>query len=377
VALSLHLMTSTLLFFALRKLTQQEWAAFFGAWFFGVHSIGFYATYDGAFFAEPVLVGAYIGGVWSFLCRRYWLALGCLAIGLLSKETIVTLVPLFAILSFATGDYKRTELRKPLLAFAAGVVVLLAGYLAIYAQHLETNGLSIVSDQRGDYPLSLERIPDNYQNYLSWVFHIPRTWMTEAWVSAKGNMLLHGAFAVVLGAFALIRVIRKDLKVCLGVLLFAVSPLPTLLTRSFVHHAYLPLVGVAVIIACLFSAATARLPRVVLGVICLIFLSYQASISYRNVRGDNQRSWVGFAANHARQAAATIESVKGRLQGNTGLVIVNRTKQPIDFEIGGTSLPRLVTGNEKLSVRMVEDGFVADTTDSVVLVYDGKVLTAP
>src|SRR6185503_1626899 len=101
-------------------------------------------------------------------------------------------------------------------------------------------------------------------------------------------------------------------------------------------------------------------------------LSYQASISYRNVRRDNVYSWVGVAANHARQAAATIESVKHRLRGKTELVIVNRTSESIEFNLGGTSLPRLVTGNEALVVRFVKGEVPAESADSVVLVYDGK-----
>jgi hypothetical protein len=379
IALSLHMLVSALLYFALLDLTGDDWSAFMGAGFFGLHSIGFYATYDSAFFSDPVLVGAFVGAIWSFLRHRFGVAAACLCIGLVSKEAAVTMVPMFVILVVATGDYRKQELRKPLIVFSTVVVVLLAAYFAIYAPHFNLQGRSLISNQRADYALSLQDVPEHFRNYVSWIFHIPRTWMTEHWVAAKGNMLLHAAFATGVGIFALLRMIRKDARVGLGMLLFLIPALPTLMTRPFVHHAYVPLLGAGVIVACLFLAARPVLPRSAFAAISIIFLSYQGSITYRNVRRDNVYSWVGAAANHARQASTAFESVKGRLQANTELVIVNQTtesRESIDFSLGGVTLPRLVAGNENLTLRVIDGGTVIDSTKAVVFDYDGKVLSA-
>jgi hypothetical protein len=379
LVLALHMLTSTLFFFALLALIRNEWAAFAGAWFFGIHAIDFYATYDSAFFAEPIMLAAYIGALWALLRRRYGLALGCLVLGLISKETSVTLFPLFVLLVVVNGDWQKKETRRRLILFASACCLVLLGYFAVYAQYFNLEGFSLISNQRPDYRLSIANVPQNYANYLNWIFQIPRTWMTEHWVSARNNLALHKALAVMVAVFAIVGFVRGNKGVRLAVVLFAFSALPTLMTRPFVHHAYLPLAAVAMVVGYLFLTLKRNVPGFVFVGIMGAFLAYQASITYRNVRRDNLQSWVGTSANHVRQAADVLQEIRPRLRPGVGLVIVNRTKGPIEFDIGGDSLPRLITGNENLNVHIVDEGdpsLPALTSNAVVLEYDGKTMSS-
>lgn len=71
VNLILHSFISCLLYFIYSGFFDNRWVAFSGAFFFGVHAINFYTTYDIAFLPEVTFALFYILAVLAFIKGQY------------------------------------------------------------------------------------------------------------------------------------------------------------------------------------------------------------------------------------------------------------------------------------------------------------------
>src|ERR1035438_367107 len=111
VALGVHLLTSLLVFFLLRRVARSDTAALVGLVFFGAQAAGFYLTYDATFlpdFTTGLLTAA---AFLLFAYGRCSLSLIPFALALLCKESAV-MIPagLAAIAILEASDEKRGEI---------------------------------------------------------------------------------------------------------------------------------------------------------------------------------------------------------------------------------------------------------------------------
>jgi hypothetical protein len=372
LALALHMAVSFLLFFFLLHLLKDPWSALVGSLFLGAHSIGFYISYDAAFFAESILALCYLGAAFAFLSQRYGLTVLLFIVGLTAKETMVTLP---AVLVIAGLLFKGPRRRQ--MACVGIILVILAMYTAFYARYMSVQGAQLVSSQRADYGMTLAPsvVLDNAANYLSWGFQIPRSWSTAHWVGATNNLWLNGILGGIVMAIALWQVIRADRVAVLGLLWIAITIFPTvLLVRCFVHHIYVPLVGVSILMGVAYAACRQILPRSLVAVFFTLLLLNHVDIAYRNVRSDNQLSWVGFPAQIAKKAARSFADIQDGLKPSAKILVMNVNSPSIGFALGGDALAKLVTGRQDVSVTLVEDRTTtAEALDfDVVFDFDGK-----
>lgn len=353
LSLGLHMSVSLLLFFFLIHLLGDPWSALAGSMFFGTHCVGFFASYDAAFFAEPLLVLCYIGAVWAFVSQRYGLTILIFIIGLTAKETMVTLPAALC----AAAPLLPGPRRRQILCVAATLAVL-GMYMAFYGHYMSIQGPQLVSSQRADYGLTLasDVVLDNASNYLSWAFQIPRNWMTPHWVSATNNSWFSGILGGTAMAIALWQLIRGNRIALLGLSWVAITIFPTVLVvRCFVHHIYLPLAGLSILVGVACAACVKMLPRILTAILFVILLGNHMDIAYRNVRADNKSSWVGATAQIARKAARSFEGIRDGLRPSTRVLVTNLNAPSIGFALAGDALAKLISERDDITVTLVED----------------------
>src|SRR5262249_12311165 len=125
LAILLHLGLSLGLFAIFIRVFRDRTAAFVATAFFAFHPVQFYATYDIAFYQEPMTAALELAALMLFLRyvddnSRWFLggALGCAVLALCSKETAVMLPgALFLVL----GERIRRE-RRAIVAFGSATL---------------------------------------------------------------------------------------------------------------------------------------------------------------------------------------------------------------------------------------------------------------
>lgn len=355
VALLLHLLVSAVLYRGLRQVCGSRPAAFAGAVFFGLHPVNFYATYDNAFFAETCLALAYGLSLAAFFRRRFAGAAAWFALALVSKESAVTLPVLLAGLFTITP-----ELRRQWRGYARGFVpmaVLLFIYLAAYSRHFVLRAGTLTSAARSDYVLSLDgAIARNMLRYIRWTFQIPDGWVTGAWQFAPPFSYFSYALMVALGAWAAWSLARGGRLARIGLLWFLVTALPVLaLNRYLLHHLYLPLAGIGLVVAAAFAFLDQNVRRPVtvsvLGCFCVAY----AWLSYTNVRAEARGSWVATNAAVCRNAAQFLENHAAEIGPSSVVYVLNESGEPLDFAYQKGDLFRFLTSLDTLEVKFVPD----------------------
>lgn len=129
VAILVHGLNTMLAYLILRRLVRHPAAAWAGAFFFGTHYTHLAAVFWLSAFNETALVFFQFLGLWAFLRyveaddRRYYLlSLVALVLGILSKETIVTLPFLLGLYAVFAGCYRQLRHLWPHAVIALGYV---------------------------------------------------------------------------------------------------------------------------------------------------------------------------------------------------------------------------------------------------------------
>jgi hypothetical protein len=157
---------SCLVFLFFYYLTRNMAIAFIGAFYFGIHSINVYPTYDFAFSPEVFYVFFYVSSVWLFIeaeRRQSWIwrvaSAAVFALSLMSKEAAVSL-PAMLLLSHLV--WIRTGLQR-----ALGAVAIHGGILLVYMVYI----VAILKVGTGSYMLGIHNVPHNLVSAAYYVFN--------------------------------------------------------------------------------------------------------------------------------------------------------------------------------------------------------------
>ncbi len=358
VAVALHCVVVLGLFAIFRRIFADTLAAFSGAAFFAFHPIQFYATYDIAFYQEPISTGLAL--VALLLMGRYaagrgaaslLLGLFCFGLALCSKETSLVLPgPLALVLC----DRLVRRERRALVAVAAKTGLSLAAtyfYLGI---------AGLLFREQTDYrPQWHTQVLTNAWDALHWAFGLSSGWQTQGWhYPAVLRALLWGTFLGCLMAAVLLprRGLWRGLVWFLGTGLLAFST-----NHLLPHHLYFPLIGISF----LFGGAVAwlragshetapRWPRWLGSAAPAAALSALIAAALLAVRADSLDSWVGRSSWETRAVAQFFHTSRLRLADARGVVVWTGTAPYLTFDWMDDDIFQLLGGYD-LEVRHLKE----------------------
>ena len=356
LALVLHGLFCIGLLEVFRRILKDDWAAFVGATFFAFHPIQFYATYDIAFYQEPITAALTVASLILLLRyierpRAIVLIAGLLTFvaALSSKETSVMMPLLLVLLLFNVKElYKLPPARNAVLC--AGCIS--AAFTLIYTFVL---GVTFRYQPTYQPQLTLNAATDAFRAVL-WSFGIPSGVQTQDWhyppAMTFGLALL---FSVTVAA----AIAGSRNRAWAGFAWFFAAAGPAFFTQHLLpHHLYLALVGIAYsvgqTVAWLrsqdISRSAFRRAAYALGSLA-IGLSFGAG--YLDARADSRLSWVGESSTRVQRTADFFLSSKIDLSRYPGIVAVIGDAQVLRFDWMGGAFFNMIGGDD-LETRIVD-----------------------
>jgi len=361
VALTLHAIVAVALLEIFRRMFQDYAAACVAAAFFAFHPIQFYATYDIAFYQEPMMAGFALAAL--VLLRQYVFKGGfrplvvgllCFVLALYSKETAVVLPGALSILLW---DRLRGSSRRTVVALAATVTI-----SAIYTL-LYSNVIGAAFRYQPDYRPQLDfQILRNVQLGLRWAFGLPGGWQTQGWQFPGA---LHIILWLVLLATVVVALVFPTSGLWRGLLWFLGSAFPAFVTHHLLpHHLYFPLIGVSFMVGGIVAwsrpkhfwrlRGTHILSPASAAVLTALFL-----VAYLAARADAVSSWVGHSAWEVQNVTKFARAAGLHLDRARGVLIYIRDDRDLSFDLMGGDIFTLL-GRDDLEIRMTRE-FQAET----------------
>lgn len=366
VVFALFYLNSCLLYVLLQRLTGRKFVAFAGSFWFGVHAINAYTTFDFAFAPELLYTAFYIGSVIFYLDfiraerrRSYWASVLCMLGSLLSKEAAVTLpVMLFVFRALNEGDISIRRFLKIAWELSAHLA-LLAVYMGYIVFYLKVG--------TGDYMISFSRnIVDHFAQAIVWLCNIIGDQpLILVWILSL--------FSVAMLILALRLLFTGDRKwVLTGSAWFFIGLTPMLaITRQFgPYYLYLPAVGASLVFAlCLDRMRLWQTrhiaPAFAMG---LIFASSVMTVP-GIVRADKA---LGFASNAAKTHITDALSARPSIPHGASLLIIDTADEEWRYH-GLGALFRIFYDDPDLKVQYRSIGDI--TNPNVVMkVSEGRLI---
>jgi hypothetical protein len=348
-AILLHLALSLGLFALFIRVFRDRTTAFVAAAFFAFHPVQFYATYDIAFYQEPITAGLELAALVLFI--RYvdenarWLlgaALSCAVLALCSKETAVMLPG--ALLLVLGGRISRE--RRAGVAFGSAVLTS-AAFTVIYA-----GIMGVVFRYQDTYRPRWELgVVDNLSLALRWAFGLPAGWQTAGWQHpAHVDVIL---WSVLFSLFAVVLLVPRS-GLWRGPAFFLITAFPAFLTQHLLpHHIYFPLIGIAYLVGGAFALVRARVRWLAAGAAAAVVSSLFIA-AFLSARNDAVVSWVGRSAWQVHSVSEFVRASGLRLTGARGLVVRTGKAPHLSFDWMSGDIFNLF-GDENLEVRVAEE----------------------
>lgn len=376
VFFSCFFITTCLVFLFFRSLTNKLSTAFLGAFYFSIHSINIYTTYDFAFTPEVFYVFFYVCTVWFFLLgerqdSRGWRAasVACCVLTLMSKEASVTFPAMLFLshLLFVGGGFLRA-----LRAIAAHVGVW-AAYLIYIVWYLGVGG--------GDYMLVVHtNVINNLVTGIFYALNLRRDGFMPTRAAPYFVFLFLVIFAVGLLAIGMRLLFREERKlIVFGALWFVVGLTPMLMLNGLgPYYVFLSLVGFALIVGTSLNYIHEWLgsfsnwaARAAIGAVLVMFWVSCHSVLAADTASD---SALGLASRWARNSSADMLQARPRLQPGTRIYIFNDSVADLWRFHGIGNLFKLVYQDEsiKTQYRSLGDRPETEPGELVVMKADGE-----
>jgi hypothetical protein len=372
-------------------LTRRHVAASLAAFFFSIHTVNAYTTYDVGFMPELLYAFFYIAATLAYLrylqrgnTAAYGLSLACFVASLLSKEAAVTLPGALLLVYFffapGTSSFRErfTRAARSTLPHMLILVVYLAfavGYLHVMGIHA-SKLLEPQAPSPGDYiPVFNRGMFTNADLAMSWAFNIPRgSW--GQWRHLGPAMVGYlKVFRVLALALMALMLLRSDRKVVLfGFSWFWITLLPALplVTHFVLYYVFLPVVGlslaVAVAFTWLYDSLRRRQPLVAAVVILAVFGS-MLLVTGRSI-GDDIRDNVLLGAS-ARLASNTLNDMKRFypvLPGRATVYFAD-AEQSVAWEHNYGGLIKMAYGDDNIAILYESQGHFLSPDTKNALVF--------
>jgi hypothetical protein len=367
LALSVHLLTSFLVFLLLRRVARSDTAAIAGLVFFGTQATGFYLTYDATFlpdFTAGLLTAA---AFVSFAYGRRLLSLIPFVLALFCKESAVMIpVGLAVIAILEATDEHRSEVGE-----LRGVLphAVLAAIFIAFQSYLHRGWLYPSHDSAYRFSFGPSSLLLKFK-YLLWVLNLPSDWFRQRWGMIPSIVVM--APPLIWFAMRVWRCRNREavaLVCCAAWALAAVLPAIPVAQVPMKHNLYISLMAVAVIIARCASHVHMRRASWWLAA-CFV-----AATAF-HVRNDLKLSWVGEGSDVTEASLHAVERADPPpAHGSALFILPTNIPGGISWYFDDESLFRRVYKNPSLHVyyadlhRLPPSGFER-SPDVLVFAYD-------
>jgi hypothetical protein len=338
-------------------LIGRHLAAAIATFFFSIHAVNAYTTYDVGFLPELLFTLFFICAVVAYLRYlrdgekwMYGVSLGCFVGSLLSKEAAMTLP---AALFLAHVLFGRETVRQRVRSATRSIVphvLVLAIYLGFAVGHLHVMGFSVAklfdTTQRpnpGDYiPVFNRDVFKNADIALTWAFNLPREKFGQPQSFTAGMLIYLKTFRLIvfaaLASIAFVGFKRDVLLFGIGWFWITLSPALPLVSHFLPYYLFLPVVGLALIIGAAFTWLHDQLcafQPVVAAVCIVLLLSGVLYSTSRVIRADiRDNNLLGGSSTMAWNTLNDLKSLYPELPAKASLYFLDAKEQlawPHDF----------------------------------------------
>lgn len=336
---------------------ERRVAACVATFFFTIHTVNAYITYDVTLSAELIYATLYVFAVTAYLRRNLRLSLICFAASLCSKESAVTLpATLFVLEIILNGKSIRDAITgmRAHLAVAVVYVAFVVGYLGV--QHSAFQSILKMPGPEFAYRFALDRtIVTNADHALTWAFNLPRGWHTQ-WRGLAGWMIvfLKGfrAAVILISAWLLFRPERKYVLAGMAWFIITVSPALPLFEHFIPYYLFLPVVGFSIVIGIAFDAAFRRIAnysRPVASVAVGVPLAVLLVICAVSVRHDqNGNRILGLSSRDAENSLTDLRKSHPTLAPNTTIYITDAEEPDLSWDLAQAGLFQMHFNDESI-----------------------------
>jgi hypothetical protein len=305
------------------SVTGRQLAAAIGTFFFSIHNVNVYTTYDLGFMPELLFAFFYLVATlayWRYLETEskaaYRLSL-CFFVGsLLSKESAVTLPAALLVSGIMFGQHWKRAIRS-IVPHVAVLVV----YLAVAVGYLDVQGFSVQKlldpsqkPNQNDYiPVLNSGALKNADLSVSWAFNIPRSYQMQSYLTPGMTSYLKIFRALVFALSAIVVIRSKRKPILFGFVWFWITLAPALpLVAHFLrYYLFLPVVGLSIIVGAGFVwlyDAMRRFQPVLAGTTIAVIFGGVLAATGPSIQGDIRENPLLGAS--ARMASGTLNDLK-------------------------------------------------------------------
>jgi len=354
--------------------SRKRLTAALAAFFFDIHTINAYTTYDVGFAPELLYTLFYIGSVLGYLKylqsgtkTGYRLSMACLVASLLSKEGAVTLPVILFLLDVCSESGSRSVGQRfiraarstlPHMAIVSAYLIFIFGYLNVMNVSLAQLLKRPRNPEAGGYTFVLDNtVLKNADLALTWAFNIPRGWWGQ-WrpltTGALAFLKVFRALVLILGIILLVKGERKVILIGAAWFFITIVPVLPLLDHLIPYYLFLPLAGLSVVIGVVFAWAHDALrhaqPIAAMAFVVLVFAG-TLFVTSPGIHQDIQKNrLLGGSAELAMNSVMDLHAMYPALPPNA-TVYFDDTKEPLYWDQSWGGLLRMAYKSDQLAVR--------------------------
>jgi hypothetical protein len=350
------------------RMTRKPAAAAMAAFFFAIHTVNAYTTYDLSFTPELLYTFLYICGCLSFLVfletgeRTRWInSAVCFVLALCSKEAAITLpATLFAMaLIFGAGFKRSARVLIPHFAIAILYLWFTVLHLGVASEALASLRTRPAQIETGGYYFMVgPHLATNAANAWAWALNLPTGMLGQWRVNTQSRSLVFWSFAaaqMLLIVYALARGERKSLLFGFAWFWIAVSPALPLMNHFLPYYLFLPVAAFALIVGAswnrLYEDCSERSPRLAQfagGAIAVVLLL----VCVRTSRSEATNNFLlGASSRIAETSVNDMKALYPTLPPGATVFIDSDAQPDLFFHHSSGQLFRMVYGDETLQFK--------------------------
>jgi hypothetical protein len=369
-----------------RALTRRRMAAAIATFFFSIHTVNAYATYDIGFTPELFYAFFYMAAVLAYLRyietgakAAHHASLACFILSLLSKESAVTLpATLFVlyILIDSRSEPRQAQFMRALRSTLPHMLILMA-YLAFALGHLHVMNIYVTrllyppkGAVAGSYSLAFNgTMLTNADVALTWAFNIPRgRWGQWQHLTPAGMAYLK-IFRWLVAALSLVLLIRSERKtILIGAAWFAITLLPALplLNHLIPYYLFLPIVGLSLVVGAVFTwtydVLRRRQPVAAAAIVVMIFAG-MLYVTNRSIGADiRDNRLLGGSADLAFRSLTDLKRMYPVLPAQT-TIYFDDAEEPLYWEHNYGGLIKMAYNQDQINTLYASNGDAALISD--------------
>ncbi len=342
MTLGVLLLTTLVVWLLLKRVTRSPAAALAGLFFFGMHPVNFFLSYDATFLPDFSMGLFAAGSLLAYAGESSILSLLLYGAALCSKESAVMLPAGLAAVELLVSGRDREPKWSRLVPFAilTGGYLLFQFYLRGVAFYPSGNSAYRLSFRPGDLFLKLK--------YLPWIAGLPANAAGEGlgWTLVESAVLLPALLWIAARLRAGWRQEPRTFLYCGAWMIAALLPVLAVVQVPMMHNVHLPVIALAIVLARCVDLDPHALERGTIWLMASLLLS-----SSLQVHNKLRFSWVGEGSDVTERSLRAVKRAYPQLPRGAVLYVEQATKAGnIAWYFDGGALFRLFYNDPSLEM---------------------------